>query len=136
YKLLTFSSIRKDIGGVLDFILDVLKIKLITVRVKARAFGDGRLVIFVINDSYNDITDFKAYLIGADWTPLDKPLILDLKLEGKEEVVKIPSGDSVILICEDWSFSKHVYADEVLSIKITYRIGEKPVEKVYTIPIT
>ncbi|MCD6095457.1 MAG: hypothetical protein J7J99_02715, partial [Thermoprotei archaeon] len=53
YKLLTFSSIRKDIGGVLDFILDVLKIKLITVRAKARAFGDGRLVIYVINESYN-----------------------------------------------------------------------------------
>ncbi|RLF20726.1 MAG: hypothetical protein DRZ82_01070, partial [Thermoprotei archaeon] len=136
YKLLTFSSIRKDIGGVLDFILDVLKIKLITVRIKARAFRDGMLVIYVVNESYNDITDFKAYLIGVDWASLDKPLILDLKLEGREEIVKISSGSRVILICEDWSFGRRVYADEVLSIKITYRIGEKPVEKVFTIPIT
>ena len=136
YKMLTFSSVKTGIKEVLDLVLDILKLKLITVRAKARAFGDGRLVIYVINDSYNDITDFKAYLIGADWTPLDKPLILDLKLEGKEEVVKIPSGDSVILICEDWSFSKHVYADKVLSVKITYNVGEKAIEKVYTIPIT
>ena len=109
---------------------------MITVRIKARAFRDGMLVIYVVNESYEDITDFKAYLIGVDWASLDKPLILDLKLEGKEEVVKIPSGDSVILICEDWSFSKHVYADKVLSVKITYNVGEKAIEKVYTIPIT
>ena len=109
---------------------------MITVRIKARAFRDGMLVIYVVNESYNDITDFKAYLVGVDWAPLDKPLMLDLKLEGREEVVKISSGNRVILTCDDWSFSKHVYADEVLSIKITYRIGEKPVEKVFTIPIT
>ncbi len=136
YKMLTFTSVKTSIREVLDFILDVLKIKLITVRIKARAFRDGMLVIYVVNESYNDITDFKAYLIGVDWASLDKPLILDLKLEGREEIVKISSGSRVILICEDWSFGRRVYADEVLSIKITYRIGEKPVEKVFTIPIT
>ncbi|MCD6096354.1 MAG: hypothetical protein J7J99_07330 [Thermoprotei archaeon] len=136
YKMLTFTSVRASIREVLDFVLDILRIRLITVRIKARAFRDGMLVIYVVNESYEDITDFKAYLIGVDWASLDKPLILDLKLEGKEEVVKIPSGDSVILICEDWSFSKHVYADKVLSVKITYNVGEKAIEKVYTIPIT
>ncbi|RLF16917.1 MAG: hypothetical protein DRZ82_10335, partial [Thermoprotei archaeon] len=105
------------------------------VRIKARAFRDGMLVIYVVNESYNDITDFKAYLIGVDWAPLDKPLILDLKLEGREEVVKIFSGNRVILTCEDWSFGKCVYADEVLSIKVTYIIGEKTIEKVCTIPV-
>ena len=136
YKMLTFSSVKTGIKEVLDLVLDILKLKLITIRIKVRAFKDKLLVIYVVNESYNDITDFKAYLIGVDWAPLDKPLILDLKLEGREEIVKISSGNRVILICEDWSFSKHVYADEVLSIKITYRIGEKITEKVYTIPIT
>ena len=136
YKILTFTTVKAGIGGVLDFILDILRIKLITIRIKVRAFGDGRLVIYVVNDSYNDITNFKAYLVGVDWASLDKPLMLDLKLEGKEEVVKISSGSRVILICEDWSCGKRVYADEVLSVKITYIIGEKVVEKVYTIPIT
>jgi len=135
YKMLTFTSVKTSIREVLDFILDVLKIKLITVRIKARAFRDGMLVIYVVNESYEDITDFKAYLIGVDWASLDKPLMLELKLEGREEVVKIFSGNRVILTCEDWSFGKCVYADEVLSIKVTYIIGEKTIEKVCTIPV-
>ena len=135
YKILTSTSIKTGVKEGIEFVLDILRIRLIIVRIKVRAFRDGMLVIYVVNDSYNDVTNFEAYLIGVDWASLDKPLRLNLKLEGREEVAKIFSGNRVILICEDWSFGRRVYADEVLSIKITYSIGEKTIEKVYTIPI-
>ncbi|RLF14474.1 MAG: hypothetical protein DRJ66_05985 [Thermoprotei archaeon] len=142
YKILTSTTIKTGVREGVEFVFNTIFSpfsllffsKTGIVRIRPRAYRNGVLTIDITNNGYKDITGFKAYLISVDWTPFDKPLMLELK--GKGEVVKIPPGGRITLICEDWSCNRQVYADEVLTVKITYSIGEKTIERVYTIPIT
>ena len=143
YELLTSTSIRRGVREGVEFALSIM-IGLFSllflsktgfIRVKFRAFRDGRLIIDIVNDGFKDITDFKAYLVGVDWILLDKPLRLNLRLKGGGEVIKVPPDGRITLVSDDWSFNGRVHADEELAIKVIYNIGEKPVEEVYTTSI-
>ena len=143
YELLTSTSIRRGVREGVEFALSIM-IGLFSllflsktgfIRVKFRAFRDGRLIIDIVNDGFKDITDFKAYLVGVDWILLDKPLRLNLRLKGGGEVIKVPPDGRITLVSDDWSCNGQVHADEELAIKVIYNIGEKPVEEVYTTSI-
>ena len=138
YRISTFTTIGKSIIDILKGVLGKLRSTFLfrggRVKVELKAYSDYTLAMLIVNDIYSELIGLEAYVIGADWIPLDKPIRLVFEPDSLE--LRLAPGQYAILDCYDWSGGGIIQANEMLAIKIICKFKEgHKVESVHTVSI-